>query len=74
MMARAFELSRSGYYAWFNRTENQRTRENRFLTQRIREIHVETLGIYGVPCIHTKLKAEGYKANKKTSGKTYKSS
>ena len=65
MMARVLELSRSGYYAWLSRDESQRARENRLLTQRIREIHVETRGIYGAPRIHAKLKAEGYKINKK---------
>ena len=64
MMARVLKLSRSGYYAWLNRPESQRTHENRLLTQRIREIHLETRGIYGAPRIHTKLKAEGYRVSK----------
>ena len=65
MMARVLKLSRSGYYAWDDRPESKRAHENRVLTQRIREIHVETRGIYGAPRIHAKLKNEGSKVSKK---------
>lgn len=65
MMARVLKLSRSGYYAWNDRPESKRAHENRSLTQRIREIHIETRGIYGAPRIHAKLKAEGSKVSKK---------
>jgi putative transposase len=69
MMAKVLKLSRSGYYTWLNRVESQRSRENRvltqLLTQRIREIHVATRGIYGAPRIHAQLKTEGYQASKK---------
>ena len=68
MMAKVLKLSRSGYYTWLNRVESQRSRENRvltqLLTQRIREIHVATRGIYGAPRIHAQLKTEGYQASK----------
>lgn len=65
MMARVLKLSRSGYYAWHDRPESKRAHENRVLTQRIREIHIKTRGIYGAPRIHAKLKAEGSKVSKK---------
>ena len=64
IMSRVLKLSRTGYYAWLKRDESKRSKENRVLTQRIREIHVGTRGIYGAPRIHAQLVEEGYKAGK----------
>ena len=39
-------------------------KKTEFLTQRAREVHVGTRGIYGAPRIHAQLVEEGYKAGK----------
>ena len=64
IMSRVLKLSRTGYYAWLKRDESKRSKENKFLTQRAREVHVGTRGIYGAPRIHAQLVEEGYKAGK----------
>ena len=38
------EVSRSGYYAWKDRPEAERTKENRRLTELMRSIHKESRG------------------------------
>ena len=52
-------VSTSGYYDWVDRPESQRSRENRRLTERIRQFHQQSREIYGSPKIHEDLRAEG---------------
>jgi transposase InsO family protein len=40
-------VSRSGYYDWLNRPESNRDKENRKLTQMIKEIFIQNRNIYG---------------------------
>ena len=49
MMGRVLNLSRAGYYAWLKREKSTRERKNEMLTTKIRELHLETRGIYGAP-------------------------
>lgn len=56
-------IPRSSYYEKLNRTESKRSRENRELTERIREIHEASNKIYGAPKIHKLLEKEGYKVS-----------
>ncbi len=58
-LCRVLGLSRSGYYAWLDRTESQRTREDRRLLVEIRVIHRESRGIYGSPRVTEELRARG---------------
>ena len=60
MMCTAFQVSRSGYYAWRVRPESRRARHDRHLTQVIRRVHAESDGTYGSPRIHAELKEEGF--------------
>jgi putative transposase len=58
-MCRVLGVSPSGYYAWLKRTPSKRTIENAWLTNRIHEIHEESMGTYGAPRIHAELLGEG---------------
>jgi putative transposase len=55
LMCRILEVSRSGFYAWLDRPESDRARENRRLTALIQGIFTESRGIYGVPRVHATL-------------------
>lgn len=52
-------VSGSGYYDWLTRTESNRSRENRRLTEKIKNYHRRSRGIYGSPKIHRDLVNEG---------------
>ena len=58
-MCTTLEVSRSGFYAWLRRGESRRSRENRRLTELIREEHERSRRTYGSPRIHAALKARG---------------
>ncbi len=49
VMCAVLGLSASGYYAWRDRPESQRSVANRQLTEDIRLIHAESSGCYGSP-------------------------
>jgi putative transposase len=62
-MCQALQVSRSGYYAYFSRSESNRSKANRELLETIKEIHKKSHGIYGAPQI-TKNLPENQKASK----------
>jgi putative transposase len=64
VMCSVFQVSRSGYYAWNNRPESKRSKENRELSQEIAAIHRESDGIYGSPKIHGELQRRGKRHGK----------
>lgn len=52
-MCNVLDVSRSGYYAWLNRPESLRKKENRKLALQIRVIHNQKYKkVYGSPRIH----------------------
>ena len=53
------EVSRSGYYAWLDRPESERSRENALLLSRIRAVHEKSDQTYGSPRMTAELQAEG---------------
>ena len=59
MMCRLLEVSRSGYYDWCSRAESTRSRRNRELTLMIRQLHLESNGVYGARKIHRELVQSG---------------
>lgn len=59
-MCQVLKVSRSGYYAWQNRPESQRSLANRVLVKEIRRIHEESRQTYGSPRITASLHEEGY--------------
>jgi len=63
-MCKMLNVSRTGFYAWSRRPESNRSRENRFLEQKIRKIHEDSNRIYGSPKIYEELKAQGESCGK----------
>ena len=63
-MCRAFSVSRSGYYRWYNRPESPRTIENRRLDAHIRVIFKKYKGRYGSPKIMDELNEMGFSVSK----------
>jgi putative transposase len=63
-MCSILEVSRSGYYAWVQRTESPRGQENKRLTHLIIEIHKKSRATYGAPRIHAELRARGERCGK----------
>jgi len=58
-MCKTLKVSRSGFYAWFDRDESDRARENRRVLTLIRGIFDESRGIYGAPRVHRTLLQRG---------------
>lgn len=62
-MCQTLQVSRSGYYAYFSRSESNRSMSNRELLETIKEFHKKSHGIYGAPHI-TKNLPENQKTSK----------
>ena len=65
VLCRVLKVSRSGYYDWKDRSPSKRDRENTALTEKIREIHDSSRGIYGYPRVHAELRALGVRCSRK---------
>jgi putative transposase len=63
-MARALEVSRSGFYAWLSRPPTKRAREDERLKVAVRAAHHKTRGTDGAKRIQWELKAEGFEAGR----------
>lgn len=59
LMCATLEVSRSGYYAWLERSESMHAREDRRLLVLIREEHVKGRETYGAVRIHEAMKKRG---------------
>lgn len=64
-MCRVLQVSRSGYYAWRDRPESRRNRENRSLLVHIKAIHQQSDRTYGSPRITDELNGRGIRCNEK---------
>lgn len=64
MMCRCLEVSRSGFYAWLNRPESNRTAANARLLLLIRDAFARSRKTYGSPRVHAELRALGHDAGK----------
>jgi transposase InsO family protein len=64
-MCKILDVSRSGFYAWLDRDECDRAREDRRLTALIADIFAESRGIYGVPRVHRTLRQRGQRCSRK---------
>jgi putative transposase len=65
LMCRVLGLSRAGYYAWLSREPSTRAKQDVQLRARIRAIHEESRGTYGVPRVHAELRADGELVSRK---------
>jgi transposase InsO family protein len=63
-MCNVLKVSCTGFYAWLQRPESRRSRKNRFLEQKIREIHQDSNMIYGAPKVQRELKDQGIPCGK----------
>ena len=57
MMCQLLGVSTSGYYAWKARQPSERARRDAELLDRVRAIHEQSKGTYGVPRIHAELRS-----------------
>ncbi len=66
LLCRVVGVSRQGYYAWRRRAPSARQVADAALTERIREIHADTEGIFGAPRIYAELRdVDGLKISRK---------
>jgi len=66
LLCRVLGVTRGGYYAWRSRPPSARAIADQGLSERIAEIHDQTLGIYGAPRIHAELRmAHGINVGRK---------
>ena len=63
-MCRALNVSPAGYYAWRDRPESRRARQNRTLLATIRVIHRASRETYGSPRIWNALSQQGHDVGK----------
>ena len=73
-MCEIFEVSRSGYYTWKNRTVSSRQMKQQEMTQAMKEIHQETREVYGSPRMHQELLDRGHEVSENTVAKLMKES
>ena len=52
------KVSRSGYYAWKNRAVSERVIDDAVLTRKIKAIHSQSDGVYGIPRVHAALQKQ----------------
>ena len=58
IMCHVLEVSRSGFHAWAKREPSARAVVDRALSERIAEIHADSLKTYGSPRVHAELRLE----------------
>lgn len=57
-------VNRSGYYAWLNRPESQRIKDNKVLLKHIKRIHKKSRETYGILRITAQLQKENVTCGK----------
>jgi len=60
LMSRVFGVSKSGYYAWLNRSPSRRSREDARLAVALKAAHQRTRQTYGPERIQAELAGEGF--------------
>jgi putative transposase len=58
VMCRVFGVSRTGFHNWQLRAPSDRALTDAWLTDKIRQIHQASRGVYGAPRIHAELRLE----------------
>jgi len=57
-MCRVFGVSRTAFHNWERRAPSDRAMSDAWLTERIRQVHDASRGVYGAPRIHAELRLE----------------
>lgn len=66
LMCQVLGVSRSGCYGWANGVPSDRALNDAWLTEKIREIHARTRGVYGARRVHAELRlGEGIHVSRK---------
>jgi putative transposase len=65
-------VSRSGFYAWKDRPESKRDQDDRSLEVKVKQLHKESRGTYGLPRLRERLKQVGYSCGKNRVAKIMK--
>jgi putative transposase len=63
-MCRVLRVSHSGYYDWLDRAPSPRAIDNAVVLQRIRAIHTESDGTYGMPRVRAELIDQGVRISR----------
>jgi putative transposase len=58
VMCRVLHVSRTGFHNWERRAPSDRALTDAFLTEKIKQIHDHSRGVYGAPRIHAELRME----------------
>jgi putative transposase len=58
VMCRVFGVNRTGFHNWERRAPSDRALRDAWLTERIKQIHDASRGVYGAPRIHAELRLE----------------
>ena len=64
-MCRVLGVSPSGYYSWRGRGRSRRAQRDEELRGRIRTIHEDSRGVYGMPRVHAELVDQGCRVGRK---------
>ena len=65
LMCRLLGVSKSGFYAWRDRPESARSRDDARLAVDIAAAHKRSRGRYGSPRVHAELQAQGVRVGRK---------
>ena len=65
LMCRVLGVSKSGFYAWRDRPESARSREDARLAVDIAAIYKRSRGRYGSPRVHAEIRAGGVRVGRK---------
>jgi putative transposase len=69
VMCRVLHVSRTGFDNWERRAPSDRALTDAWLTEKIKQIHDASRGVYGAPRIHAELRIEhGIRGGRKRSG------
>ena len=60
-----YRVTRAGYYAWRAREESAHAKQDRTLTDQIRQAFEESRGTYGSPRVHRALQARGVRVSRR---------
>ena len=58
VMCRVLGVSRTGFHNWERRAPSDRALTDAWLTEKIKQIHENSRGVYGVPRVHAELRME----------------